>query len=262
MREDGYRCGSQAASVVRCEALPFGWPLANCRDLTRRACSIPTASLGSAPSEVCSRPEPDTSRLALPFLPFGRPGRPRSQVGLRRFWNRVTGSGRLQQRPVRVALTVSRAWADVARNSLNHIASQSSCRPACASSAGTGAGSAATTPSRAGIQGLEPRSCACPRGDIPAACRGRTSLGVLPSRVFTARTLPRISPLAPLSLLAEPRRPMPEPQGLDGSFAATVLASARPPCGRPAGRVAVTPSWGSCPRASPTARPLSEESER
>jgi hypothetical protein len=40
----------------------------------RRACSIPTASLGSAPSEVCSHPEPDTSRLALPFFPFGHPG--------------------------------------------------------------------------------------------------------------------------------------------------------------------------------------------
>jgi len=136
---------------------------------------------------------------------------------------------------------------------------------------------ATTALSRAGIQGLEPRTCACLQGDIPAACRSRTSLGVLPSRVYTARTLPRISPLAPLSLLAVPRGPMPEPQGLYRSLPRRLLAlvcpsGVRQPRGRHLAvqddrlpgprRLAVSPSWGSCPLAVPTARSSPEGSER
>jgi hypothetical protein len=68
-----------------------------------------------------------------------------------------------------------------------------------------------------GFKGLGPGRARVPGATSLPLAKAAPLLGFLLSRVFTARTLPRISPLAPLSLLAVPHRPMPEPQGVDRS---------------------------------------------
>jgi hypothetical protein len=70
---------------------------------------------------------------------------------------------------------------------------------------------------RAGMQGFEPRTRAWLRDGCSPFAEARTSLGVSSLQGLTARTLRWISPAAPLSLLAVPRGPLPEPQGLDRS---------------------------------------------
>jgi hypothetical protein len=189
---------------------------------TCRACSIPAASLGFSPSEVCSCPEPDTSRLALPFLPLATDLVP-APVPKDRFRpplaRRVSGSacvarssrratalrhvgsggcgGQLRglparrpgepgfRRPARGTRSRIAPRGATRRRRSVRLAASSDRRPPTPHPEGPFAGSPSlsTALSRAGIQGFEPRTRAWLRGGCSPLAGTRTSLGVRPSRV-------------------------------------------------------------------------------
>lgn len=105
--------------------------------------------------------------------------------------------------------------------------------------------------SRAGIQGLEPRMRAWSRGGIQPLAWTRTSLGFPALQGLTKWTVRWISPAAPLSLLAVPRRSYRSLRVSTSPLRSRAFTTVLRPCGsRTLLPLPASPSWASYPRAA------------